>query len=89
MARLVFTQQLARFVAVPDVDTEAPTIGAALEQVFDDNPRLRSYLLDDQGDIRRHVVVFIDGRRWREPRRLDTPLAPGATVHFLQALSGG
>lgn len=36
---------------------------AALESVCAANPRLRSYVLDDQGRVRHHVVVFIGGQR--------------------------
>ncbi len=89
MAQLVFTQQLARFVEAPAVITSAPTLREALEDAFRRYPRLRGYLLDDQGDLRQHVAVFIDGRRLREPRSLDLSLSPESTIHFLQALSGG
>ena len=89
MARLVFTQQLARFTAAPEVDTEAATVRAALEAAFDANPRLRGYVLDEQGHLRENVVVFIDGRRCHERSRLDDALAPDSRVYVLQALSGG
>ena len=36
------------------------TVRAVLENVFGGNPRLRSYLLDDQGSLRRHVNIFIN-----------------------------
>ena len=35
----------------------------ALATVFETNPRLRSYVIGDQGHLRPNVVVFIDGRR--------------------------
>ncbi|MES2316943.1 MAG: MoaD/ThiS family protein [Pseudomonadota bacterium] len=89
MARLIFTQQLARFTTVPQVDTGAACLRAGLESAFDANPRLRGYILDDQGHLRENVVVFIDGRRSVERIRLDDPLRPDSTVHILQALSGG
>ena len=89
MARLVFTQQLARFTAVPQVDTGAGTLRAGLEAAFGINPRLRSYVLDEQGHLRDNVVVFIDARRCQERTRLDDPLAPDSQVYILQALSGG
>ena len=47
------------------------------------------YILDDQGHLRQHVVVFIDGRRVSDRAALDDKLAPGSNVHVLQALSGG
>ncbi len=87
--RLVFTQQLRRFTEVPEIDGDASTLRVALEQAFAVNPSLRGYVLDEQGHLRPHVAVFIDGRRWRERACLDAPLAPGSTVHVLQALSGG
>ena len=89
MARLVFTQQLARFVAAPQFDTGATRLRAALEAAFDNNPLLRGYVLDDQGGLRENVVIFIDGRRCTDRRRLDDPLQPASMVYVLQALSGG
>ena len=89
MARLVFTQQLARFTDVPQVDTAAVHLRAALDSAFALNPLLRGYVLDDQGHLRENVVIFIDGRRASERRLLNDPLQPDSTVYVLQALSGG
>jgi sulfur-carrier protein len=89
MARVHFTPQLRRFVETPEVDTPAATLRAALEAAFAVNPRLRGYVLDDQGHLRANVVAFIDGQRVRDRVALDDPLGPEAQVHILQALSGG
>ena len=89
MARLIFTQQLARFTAVPQVDTGAATLRAGLDSAFAANPLLRGYILDEQDHLRENVAVFIDGRRCAERIRLDDKLAPDSTVYILQALSGG
>ncbi len=89
MARVVFTPQLRRFTETPEVDTAAHTLRAALDAAFAANPRLRGYVLDDQGHLRANVVVFIDGRRVQNRQRLDDPVPPDAVVHVLQALSGG
>jgi sulfur-carrier protein len=89
MARVVFTQQLRRFTEVPEIETPATELRSALEAAFRANARLRGYILDDQGHLRRHVVVFIDGRRVRDRVRLDDPVAPASEVYVLQALSGG
>ena len=89
MARLVFTQQLARFLAVPDVETGATRLRAALEGAFENNPLLRGYVLNDQGHLRENVVIFVDGRRSLDRMRLDDPLRPDSKVYVLQALSGG
>ncbi|MES2297485.1 MAG: MoaD/ThiS family protein [Pseudomonadota bacterium] len=89
MARLIFTQQLARFTPVPQVESAAATLRAALESAFAGNALLRGYVLDEQGHLRENVVIFIDGRRTRERVLLDDQLKPDSMVYILQALSGG
>lgn len=89
MAHIFFTQQLARFTQAPAVETGAASLRAGLDSAFADHPRLRGYVLDDQGALRENVVIFIDGQRVRDPRLLDDPLRPDSKVYVLQALSGG
>jgi hypothetical protein len=89
MAHLEFTQQLRRFTETPVVETGATTLRAALEAAFALNPRLRGYVLDDQGHVRANVVIFIDGRRSLDRASLNQPLNSDSRVHVLQALSGG
>lgn len=89
MARVQFTPQLRRFTETPVVEGTAATLRAALDLAFAANPRLRSYVLDDQGHLRPNVAVFIDGRRCRDARGLSDPLAPTSAVYVMQALSGG
>jgi len=89
MARIVFTQQLRRFTETPELVVPAATLRAALDAAFEVNPRLRSYVLDDQGHLRANVVAFIDGRRCTDRVALDDGLRTDSEVHVLQALSGG
>jgi len=87
--RIVFTPQLRRFVDTPEVTSDAVTLRAALDDAFARQPRLRGYVLDDQGRLRPNVVIFIDGRRSTDRIALTEALEPGSTVFVLQALSGG
>jgi len=89
MPKLIFTQQLRRFTDVPEIDTPGHTLRAALEDAFAENARLRGYILDEQGHLRKNVAVFIDGSRVRDHVALSDPLLPGSQVYVLQALSGG
>jgi hypothetical protein len=43
-------------------------------------------MVDEQDEIRTHMRVFLDGDELRE---LAAPLRPAATLHIVQALSGG
>jgi len=89
VARVHFTPQLRRFTATPQLDAPADTLRDALEAAFVLNPRLRGYVLDEQGHLRANVVVFVDGRRNDERQRLDAPLRADSEVYVMQALSGG
>jgi len=89
MPRIEFTPQLRRFTDTPVVDTDARSVRDGLEASFAINPRLRGYVLDDQGHLRANVVVFVDGRRIADRRSLNDPLRPDSQVYVLQALAGG
>lgn len=89
MPHVAFTSQLQRFTETPELQTTAATLREALEAAFDINPRLRHYVLDEQGHLRPHVVVFIDGRRAVDRAGLNDALAPDDKVYVLQALTGG
>jgi sulfur-carrier protein len=89
MARVMFTPQLRRFTSTPEVDTPAANLREALEAAFDANPKLRGYVLDEQGHLRANVVVFVDNRRSDDRHGLRDPLLPDSQVHVMQALSGG
>jgi molybdopterin synthase sulfur carrier subunit len=89
MPQVAFTSQLQRFTETPQFNTSAATLREALDAAFDINPRLRHYVLDEQGHLRSHVVVFIDGRRVVDRLTLSDSLAPDDKVYVLQALTGG
>jgi hypothetical protein len=89
MVRVVFTQNIQRHVACPETDVPGRTVREALEAVFSENPQARGYVLDDQGALRRHMAVFVDGTLVRDRTRLAEPVGPSSIIHVFQALSGG
>jgi molybdopterin synthase sulfur carrier subunit len=89
MAKLIFTQQLRRFTEVPEILTAATNLRAALDDAYRANPRLRGYIQDEQGHVRQHVAIFIDGLRIHDRAQLSDAISANSTVHVLQALSGG
>ena len=70
MASIHFTPQLERFVHAPVLTVAGASVAAVFAAVFADHPELKSYIVDDQGAVRRHVAVFIDGVQIRDRQRL-------------------
>jgi hypothetical protein len=65
------------------------TVRAALDAVFLEHGALRGYVLDDQGHLRKHVAIFIDGARVQDRERLTDAVRPESEIYVLQALTGG
>lgn len=86
---LHFTPQLRRFLDAPTQELDARSAREALDCLRRAQPRLGAYLMDETGRVRQHVAVFIGGRLVRAAAELDAPLAEGAEIHLMQALSGG
>jgi sulfur-carrier protein len=89
MARIVFTPNIQRHVECPQAEADGDSVREVLDNVFASNPQARSYVLDDQAALRRHMTVFVDGRAIRDRARLSDRVAVGSTVYVFQALSGG
>jgi hypothetical protein len=89
MARVAFTANLRRHREAPLAEAEGATVREVLERVFGEDPLLRSYILDDQGRLRRHVNVFVAGRMVADRRGLSDAVGPEDEIYVLQALSGG
>ena len=89
MPRVVFTSNLQRHVNCPETRVASGTVRSALAQVFAAQPQARGYVLDEQGHLRKHVVVFVDGRRVQDRERLCDPVEESSEVYVMQALTGG
>lgn len=89
MPAVRFTSSLERHLPAPPATVTGATVRAALEEVFRSAPRLRGYVLDEQGRLRRHVSVFVDGELVRDRDGLRDPVAPTSEIYVMQALSGG
>jgi molybdopterin synthase sulfur carrier subunit len=86
---VAFTSALQRHVEAPPEAVEGGTVRAALEAYFARHAAARAYVLDEQGALRQHVVVFVDGAQVRSRGALDDAVSPGAEIYVMQALSGG
>lgn len=89
MPLVTFAPAIQRHIAVPERQLAAETVADALAAVFAEQPALRGYIVDDQGGLRRHVAVFVDGAMIRDRSGLRDRLTADSRIYVVQALSGG
>lgn len=89
MVRVTFTSNLQRHVKAPTVEAAGDTVRKVLDAVFAANDRLRGYVVDEHGELRKHMLIFINGEQIVDRVKLSDPVPDGAAIHVMQALSGG
>jgi len=89
MVQVVFTPNLQRHVSCPPSVADASSVRAALDLVFAVNPLLRSYVVDEQGRLRKHINVYVNDRMVNDRIALSDAVASSDEIFVFQALSGG
>lgn len=72
-----------------DLAGDPPTLAGVLEVLAARCPGVVDRVLDDRGQIRRHVNVFIGTENVRTIGGLDATIADGDEVSIVPAVSGG
>jgi hypothetical protein len=90
MPKVRFTYALKRFF--PDLK-DVPVGGRSFHEIFteldDHYPGISSYILDEQGNLRKHVNIFIDGKMISDRKTLSDSFTGNSEIYIMQALSGG
>src|SRR5437879_4936068 len=68
-----------------EVPVDGSTLGEVLTELQREHPRLTGWVLDEQGEIREHVNVFVNGER----AGLSAPVGERDRVQVIQNISGG
>ena len=72
------------------VISETPeTVDTALCRLWEQHCALRDRVLDEQGNVRQHVNIFVDGHSVKRGDGLLTQLTDNAEIYILPAVSGG
>jgi molybdopterin synthase sulfur carrier subunit len=81
---------LRRFTAG---EGEVPAEGASIRQVIDDLEKrhsgIRERLLDDKGEIRRFVNIYLNGDDVRFLESLNSKVKDGDDISIVPAIAGG
>lgn len=74
---------------VVPVGGESVLLRTILDAVVVTRPQLGFRIRDENGALRRHVKVFVDGQDVRNLGGLDVLVSPHAVVHILPSIAGG
>lgn len=89
MPTVRFTDNIQRHVECPTREVEGERVREVLDAYFRANMRARGYVLDDQGRLREHMSIFINGEQLRDRTSLTDPVPADGVIDVIQALSGG
>ena len=90
MPKVKFTYALKRFFpGLGDTPASGRTLREVLGEIERSYPGVCSYLLDEQGRLRQHVNIFIDGVMIKDRTSLSDPFPEDCEIYIMQALSGG
>jgi sulfur-carrier protein len=87
--RITFPSSIQRHVPCPPETVAGATVREALEQYFARHPPARGYVLDEQGVLRQHVVIFVNGGQMRDRAAQQDRIHEADEIYVMQALSGG
>jgi len=90
MATVRFTHALKRFYPdLKELEIEVDQVVEVLKAIEERYPGIQSYLIDDQGKLRKHVNIFVDGSMIEDRDHQSDQIDARSEVYIMQALSGG
>ena len=79
----------ARGIGAVSVEASCTTVAGALAELATQWPAVTDRVLTEQGELRRHVNVFVGEESIRFLNGLETRVADGETITIVPAVSGG
>ncbi|HEX7287375.1 MAG TPA: ubiquitin-like small modifier protein 1 [Candidatus Angelobacter sp.] len=71
------------------VESTPGTVRDLLRALWQLHPALQDRIVDEQGEIRQHINIFVDGEAIRHLQGMDTSVPQSAEVMVVPAVSGG
>jgi len=81
---------LRRFTSgIDEVTAEGDSIKAVIEDLESRHPGMRERLLDDKGELRRFVNIYLNGDDIRFLNQLTSKVKDGDDISIVPAIAGG
>jgi len=71
------------------VESDVTRLGDALEILWRQHPGLRDRVVNEQGNLRQHVNIFLNEDNVRRKQMLDTAVPENCEITILPSVSGG
>ena len=71
------------------VEVKASTIGEAITELQSRYPGIQERLIDEKGEVRRFVNVYVNEEDIRFLKNKETPLKDGDEISIIPAIAGG
>jgi molybdopterin converting factor small subunit len=84
--KVLVPSPLRSYTGERQVEATGATVAEVLEDLDRRHPGIRFRMVDEQGHLRPHIRLFVNGELARD---LTVALAPSDEVQIVQALSGG
>lgn len=72
-----------------DIDSPAANMCQALEALWVQCPGIRDRVVNEEGQLREHINIFVGTENIRDTGDFSTPVSPDAEISILPAISGG
>ena len=90
MAKVRFTSALTRFFPhLTEMEIQGKTVKEALLNVEKNCPGILHYLVEDNGQLRTHVNIFLGDELIKDRQTLNDEVSQQDELLIFQALSGG
>lgn len=90
MPTIRFTYALKRFFSgLKETTAQGTSLKEILNEMDTNYPGIKSYIVDEQGSLRKHVNIFIDGQLISDRTSLSDSFSKSSEIYIMQALSGG
>ncbi|MEO1289915.1 MAG: MoaD/ThiS family protein [Chloroflexota bacterium] len=90
MATVKFTPHLKRFFPdLEEITIEANTVAEVVSATNNRWEGIADYVVDEQGALRKHVNIFVDGELIHDKQQLSDTVTSDSRIFIMQALSGG
>jgi molybdopterin converting factor small subunit len=72
-----------------EVAVSGPTVAAVLKDLVSQHPAIQSHLFDNNGQVRRHINLFVNADNIRDLDGLETTVGVDDVVKILPSVTGG